>query len=81
MRITTKGQVTIPQETRNRLALLPHTQVELELAGNHARIRKARLPGGGTGPMTPGPGGASGHGRYAHEHGRDSGAHAGRKPP
>jgi len=42
MQITTKGQVTIPQEIRNRLGLLPHTQVEFELAGDHARIRKAR---------------------------------------
>ena len=46
MQITTKGQVTIPQEIRNRLGLLPHTQVEFELAGDHARIRKARRPAG-----------------------------------
>jgi AbrB family looped-hinge helix DNA binding protein len=47
MQITTKGQVTIPQEIRNRLGLLPNTEVEFELAGDHARIRKARrLPGG-----------------------------------
>ena len=42
MQITTKGQVTIPQEIRNQLGLLPHTEVEFELAGDHARIRKAR---------------------------------------
>ena len=41
MQITSKGQVTIPQEIRNRLGLLPHTRVEFELAGDHARIRKA----------------------------------------
>ena len=41
MQITSKGQVTIPQEIRNRLGLLPHTNVEFELAGDHARIRKA----------------------------------------
>lgn len=41
MQITSKGQVTIPQEIRNRLGLLPHTQVAFELAGDHARIRKA----------------------------------------
>ena len=40
MQITTKGQVTIPQEIRIRLGLLPHTEVEFELAGDHARIRK-----------------------------------------
>jgi len=42
LQVTTKGQVTIPQEIRNRLGLLPHTEVEFELAGDHARIRKAR---------------------------------------
>jgi AbrB family looped-hinge helix DNA binding protein len=48
MQITTKGQVTIPQEVRSRLGLLPHTKVEFELAGDHARIRKARQqPGEG----------------------------------
>jgi AbrB family looped-hinge helix DNA binding protein len=41
MQITTKGQVTIPQEIRDKLGLLPHTEVEFELAGDHARIRKA----------------------------------------
>ena len=46
MQITSKGQVTIPQEIRNRLGLLPHTKVEFELAGDHARIRKARRPRG-----------------------------------
>jgi AbrB family looped-hinge helix DNA binding protein len=46
MQVTSKGQVTIPQEIRNRLGLLPNTEVEFELAGDHARIRKARrLPG------------------------------------
>lgn len=42
MQITSKGQVTIPQEVRSCLGLLPHTEVEFELAGDHARIRKAR---------------------------------------
>jgi AbrB family looped-hinge helix DNA binding protein len=46
VQITSKGQVTIPQEIRNRLGLLPHTKVEFELAGDHARIRKARHPSG-----------------------------------
>jgi len=46
VQITTKGQVTIPQEIRNRLGLLPHTKVEFELAGDHALIRKARHPAG-----------------------------------
>ena len=46
MQITSKGQVTIPQDIRNRLGLLPNTKVEFELAGDHARIRKARGPSG-----------------------------------
>jgi AbrB family looped-hinge helix DNA binding protein len=48
VQVTTKGQVTIPQEIRNRLGLLPNTKVEFEMAGDHARIRKARRqPGEG----------------------------------
>ncbi len=47
MQITSKGQVTIPLEIRSRLGLLPHTQVEFELAGDHARIRNARQGGEG----------------------------------
>ena len=46
MQITTKGQVTIPQEIRNQLGLLPHTEVEFEMAGDHALIRKARRASG-----------------------------------
>lgn len=42
MHITSKGQVTIPQEIRNQLGLLPHTEVEFEFAGDHARIRKKK---------------------------------------
>ncbi len=44
MRITAKGQVTIPQEIRRRLGLLPDTEVEFEVVGKTARIRKV---GGG----------------------------------
>jgi AbrB family looped-hinge helix DNA binding protein len=46
MQITSKGQVTIPQEVRIRLGLLPHTEVEFELAEDHARIRKSRRVNG-----------------------------------
>jgi AbrB family looped-hinge helix DNA binding protein len=45
MQITSKGQVTIPQQVRIRLGLLPHTEVEFELAGDHARIRKVKQSG------------------------------------
>jgi AbrB family looped-hinge helix DNA binding protein len=42
MRITSKGQVTIPVEIREKLGLLPQSEVEFELVGNAVRIRKAR---------------------------------------
>ena len=42
MRLTSKGQVTIPQELREKLGLLPHSEVEFELDGDAVRIRKAR---------------------------------------
>jgi AbrB family looped-hinge helix DNA binding protein len=42
MRITSKGQVTIPVEIRERLGLLPNSEVEFEVEGNAVRIRKAR---------------------------------------
>lgn len=41
MRITSKGQVTIPQDIRLRLGLLPDTEVEFEVVGNAVRIRRA----------------------------------------
>jgi AbrB family looped-hinge helix DNA binding protein len=41
MRITSKGQVTIPQGIRERLGLLPHSEVEFEIDGDSVRIRKA----------------------------------------
>lgn len=45
MRITSKGQVTIPQEFREALGLLPYTEVEWELDGDSVRLRKARKTG------------------------------------
>ena len=41
MRLTSKGQVTIPLEIRRRLGLLPNTDVEFDVVGNSVRIRKA----------------------------------------
>jgi len=41
MRLTTKGQVTIPQHIRNRLGLHAHTEVEFDIVGDSVRIRKA----------------------------------------
>jgi AbrB family looped-hinge helix DNA binding protein len=45
MRITSKGQVTIPIEIREKLGLLPNSEVEFEVVGNTVRIRKARARG------------------------------------
>jgi AbrB family looped-hinge helix DNA binding protein len=45
MRITTKGQVTIPIEIRDKLGLLPNTEVEFELARDGVVLRKARRRG------------------------------------
>lgn len=42
MRITSKGQVTIPQEIREQLGLLPHSEVEFEVDGASVRMRKAQ---------------------------------------
>ena len=51
MRVNSRGQVTIPQEIRKRLGLLPHTQVEFELAGDHIVIRKSRRGSGARGRL------------------------------
>jgi antitoxin PrlF len=42
MRITSKGQVTIPQDIREELGLLPNTEVIFEVVDGEARLRKAR---------------------------------------
>ena len=44
MRITSKGQVTIPQAFREKAGLLPGTEVEFELEGDSVRIRRAQEP-------------------------------------
>ena len=41
MRITSKGQVTIPLAVRERLGLLPNTEVEFTIRGDGALITKA----------------------------------------
>ena len=41
MRITTKGQVTIPLAVREKLGLLPHTEVEFTVRGDTAVLMKA----------------------------------------
>ncbi len=41
MTLTSKGQVTIPQEIREKLGLLPGTRVVFDIVANSVRIRKA----------------------------------------
>ena len=40
MRITSKGQVTIPQHIREKLGLLPNTEVEFEIDRNAVRMKR-----------------------------------------
>ncbi|HEX3238682.1 MAG TPA: AbrB/MazE/SpoVT family DNA-binding domain-containing protein [Solirubrobacterales bacterium] len=42
MRITSKGQVTIPKEIRDNLGFLPGTEVEFFVENGVARVRKAQ---------------------------------------
>jgi AbrB family looped-hinge helix DNA binding protein len=46
MRITSKGQVTIPAEIRERAGLLPYTEVEFEYDGTSVRIVRAKTQKG-----------------------------------
>ena len=65
MRITSKGQVTIPMAIRDLLGLLPNTEVQFDVDGDAVRITKVSRPdrsrgrgivehmrGRGTGKMT-----------------------------
>lgn len=40
MRVTSKGQVTIPIEIREKLGILPNSEVEFRLQGDSARLVK-----------------------------------------
>ena len=44
MRITSKGQVTIPIDLREKQGLLPDTEVEFEERQDGVLIRRARKP-------------------------------------
>ena len=48
MRITSKGQVTIPVGIREKAGLLPGTEVDFELADEGVRIVRAKAPKGET---------------------------------
>ncbi len=41
MQVTSKGQVTIPVEIRERLGILPNSEVEFEVVGDAVVMRKA----------------------------------------
>ena len=44
MRITSKGQVTIPLAIRRAMGLLPNCEVEFEIKGKKVVMRKASKP-------------------------------------
>lgn len=44
MRVTEKGQVTIPQDIRLKLGIEPGSEVEFIAAGDHAIVRKIANP-------------------------------------
>ena len=44
MKITSKGQVTIPQEIRQKMGLLPHSEVKFLIKGNIVQIVKVDRP-------------------------------------
>ena len=46
MKITTKGQVTIPREVRDKMGLLPHSEVEFVVEGNAVVLRKVENANG-----------------------------------
>lgn len=53
MKITARGQVTIPVAIRERLGLLPQTEVEVVVEQGHAVIRKVPSGGRGAAPNAP----------------------------
>jgi antitoxin PrlF len=45
MRVTSKGQVTIPVAIREKAGLLPGTEVNFELTNDGVRLVRAKAPG------------------------------------
>jgi len=41
-RVTSKGQVTVPKEIRDKLGIWSETEVEFEIAGDQVIMRKVR---------------------------------------
>ncbi|HEV3322736.1 MAG TPA: AbrB/MazE/SpoVT family DNA-binding domain-containing protein [Solirubrobacteraceae bacterium] len=46
MRVTSKGQVTIPRAVRVRLGIEPGSEVDFEIDGHGARLVRGRTSGG-----------------------------------
>ena len=46
MRITSKGQVTIPIDIRKKLGLLPYSEVEFQVVGETVHLVKGKEPEG-----------------------------------
>lgn len=44
MRITSKGQVTIPQEIREKFGLLENTEIEFVVEGKTVKLVKVKKP-------------------------------------
>jgi len=42
MRVTSKGQVTIPLPIRERMGLLPDTEIEFNIEGDRVILKKAK---------------------------------------
>ena len=42
MRITSRGQVTIPQPIREKMGLLPNTEIDFSVEGNKVVLRKVK---------------------------------------
>jgi AbrB family looped-hinge helix DNA binding protein len=53
-RVTSKGQVTIPAEIRQRFGFFPDTEVEFVVDGETVRIRRVENGDGGRGPRLVG---------------------------
>ncbi|MGH8893578.1 MAG: AbrB/MazE/SpoVT family DNA-binding domain-containing protein [Actinomycetes bacterium] len=49
MRVTSKGQVTIPVEIRTRFGFLPDTEVDFIVDGDSVRVVRAGGPAGSRG--------------------------------
>ncbi len=52
MKVTTKGQVTIPARIREYLAIAPHSDVDFRIEGNTVLLIKSEVPHGTRGKFS-----------------------------